>query len=39
MDNLQVNYALCGIYGLRCKTANKWYVGQSIDILSRWFGV
>jgi group I intron endonuclease len=27
---------IVGIYGLRCKTTNKWYVGQSNDILSRW---
>lgn len=26
----------CGIYGLRCKTTNKWYVGQSCEIPSRW---
>ena len=25
-----------GIYGLRCKTTNKWYVGQSTDIVQRW---
>jgi len=25
-----------GIYGLRNKTNNKWYVGQSVDIESRW---
>lgn len=25
-----------GIYGLRCKVTNKWYVGQSIDISNRW---
>jgi group I intron endonuclease len=28
--------AVTGIYGLRCKTTNKWYVGQSIDISERW---
>ena len=26
----------CGIYGLRNKTNGKWYVGQSLDIYSRW---
>lgn len=26
----------CGIYGLRNKINNKWYVGQSIDIHDRW---
>lgn len=26
----------CGIYGLRCKTTNKWYIGQSCEIPSRW---
>ena len=25
----------CGIYGLRCKTTNKWYIGQSVDICER----
>lgn len=25
-----------GIYGLRCKTTDKWYIGQSINILYRW---
>lgn len=25
-----------GIYGLRCKTTGKWYVGQSVNILKRW---
>jgi group I intron endonuclease len=31
-----VNETCCGIYGLRCKTTNKWYVGQSKNIDSRW---
>ena len=26
----------CGIYGLRNKITNKWYVGQSVDIWGRW---
>jgi len=26
----------CGIYGLRNKINNKWYVGQSFNILTRW---
>lgn len=26
----------CGIYGLRNKINNKWYIGQSIDIDCRW---
>jgi group I intron endonuclease len=25
-----------GIYGLRCKITNKWYIGQSLDINARW---
>lgn len=25
-----------GIYGLRCKTTNKWYVGQSVNIIKTW---
>ena len=25
-----------GIYGIYCKTTNKWYIGQSIDIKRRW---
>ncbi len=36
MDNLQLN-SVCGIYGLRCKTTEKWYVGQSVDIPNRWY--
>lgn len=27
---------ICGIYGLFCRPTGKWYVGQSIDIHSRW---
>jgi group I intron endonuclease len=27
---------LSGIYGLRCKSTNKWYVGQSTDVMYRW---
>lgn len=27
---------IVGIYGLRNKINNKWYVGQSVDIRSRW---
>ncbi len=26
----------CGIYGLHCRATEKWYVGQSVDIESRW---
>lgn len=29
---------VCGIYGLRYKTTNKWYVGQSIDIYDTYSG-
>jgi group I intron endonuclease len=25
-----------GIYGFKCKITNKWYIGQSINIPSRW---
>lgn len=25
-----------GIYGLRCKITDKWYIGQSLDIKGRW---
>lgn len=31
-----VKIVCCGIYGLRCKANNKWYIGQSVDIHSRW---
>jgi group I intron endonuclease len=34
-DELPVNL-FCGIYGLRCKTTGKWYIGQSIEIMDRW---
>ena len=27
---------ISGIYGLRCRATNKWYVGQSTNILKRW---
>ena len=27
---------VCGIYGLHNTSTNKWYVGQSLDIFSRW---
>lgn len=27
---------IVGIYGLRCRTTDKWYVGQSWNIYSRW---
>lgn len=27
---------LCGIYGIWCESDEKWYVGQSRDILLRW---
>jgi len=27
----------CGIYGLRNKINGKWYVGQSFDIIIRWY--
>lgn len=27
---------LSGIYGLRCRTTDKWYVGQSLNISGRW---
>lgn len=27
---------IVGIYGLHCRTTNKWYVGQSLDIKHRW---
>lgn len=27
---------VCGIYGLRCITTGKWYIGQSLDIHERW---
>ena len=27
---------IVGIYGLRCRTTNKWYVGQSLDVGYRW---
>lgn len=30
------NEKIVGIYGLRCRTTNKWYVGQSIDVFGRW---
>lgn len=26
----------CGIYGLRNKVNDKWYIGQSVDIFDRW---
>lgn len=34
--NVSVPNVCCGIYGLRNKTNDKWYVGQSTDIHSRW---
>jgi group I intron endonuclease len=34
--NASVPNACCGIYGLKNKTNDKWYVGQSTDIFSRW---
>ena len=27
---------MIGIYGLRCKETDKWYIGQSWDIYNRW---
>lgn len=27
---------IAGIYGLRCRTTDKWYIGQSWDIYDRW---
>ena len=27
---------ISGVYGLRCKINNKWYIGVSIDIIRRW---
>ena len=27
---------IVGIYGLRCQTTDKWYIGQSWDIYDRW---
>jgi group I intron endonuclease len=34
-DDLSVKI-VCGIYGLKCKTTGKWYVGQSLNIFDRW---
>ena len=30
------NAECCGIYGLRCKSTGKWYIGRSVDIIRRW---
>ncbi len=30
------NGKIVGIYGLRCRTTSKWYIGQSKDIIKRW---
>ena len=27
---------ICGIYGIWCEANEKWYIGQSVDILGRW---
>lgn len=35
-DNDITSEKIVGIYGLRCRTTNKWYIGQSIDVYSRW---
>ena len=36
MNQIDKPPTMCGIYGLRCRTTNKWYVGQSLDIVTRW---
>lgn len=36
MTNENLNIEVCGIYGLRCKTTGKWYIGQSTNIHKRW---
>ena len=38
IEPMSVPNVCCGIYGLRNKLNNKWYVGQSIDIIKRWEG-
>ena len=32
MTNDDLIITMCGIYGLRCKSTGKWYIGQSTDI-------
>lgn len=36
IDPMSVPNVCCGIYGLRNKVNDKWYVGQSLDIYDRW---
>lgn len=38
IDPMSVPNECCGIYGLRNKLNDKWYVGQSINIVKRWEG-
>lgn len=35
-ETSSVKKECCGIYGLRNKVNGKWYVGQSVNIYSRW---
>ena len=34
--SLNVKCKVIGIYGLHCRTTDKWYIGQSVDIYDRW---
>jgi group I intron endonuclease len=36
IDKKSVKNECCGIYGLKNKVNNKWYVGQSVDVIERW---
>jgi group I intron endonuclease len=35
-EKKSVKKGCCGIYGLKCKITDKWYIGQSVDIHGRW---